>query len=149
MPVFIQRRAPGSVSISKAAIKALAQHMLVELGLPDSELSILLTDDHTIHAINLEHRGKDKPTDVLSFPQNEFSRPLVAKRGSNLGLLGDVVLSLDTAARQAQGRRRPLEDELRFLLAHGLLHLLGYDHMNLADKKIMTARTRDLVRRVS
>jgi len=149
MPVFIQRRAPGSASISKAAIKELAQQMLNELGLPNSELSILLTDDRTIHGINLEHRGKDKPTDVLSFPQNEFSRPLVAKRGSNLGLLGDVVLSLDSAARQAQGRRRPLWDELRFLLAHGLLHLLGYDHMNAADKKIMTARTRELVRRVS
>jgi probable rRNA maturation factor len=66
---------------------------------------------------------------VLSFPQNEFDGPLLPKPGSNLDLLGDVVVSLDTAERQAFGRRRSLFEEVRFLLAHGVLHLLGYDHM--------------------
>ena len=61
-------------------------------------------------------------------------------------MLGDVVISLDTAERQARGRSRPLLEEVRFLLAHGVLHLLGYDHMNAAEKKVMTKRTRQLVK---
>lgn len=120
--------------------------MLADLGLAHSELSLLLTNDSLIHEINLEHRGKDKPTDVLSFPQAEFTKPLTPKRGHSLAVLGDVVISLDTAARQAKGRRRPLEDEVRFLLAHGILHLVGHDHMTPEEKKVMTAATRALVR---
>jgi len=146
MPVLITRRAPGSVSLSVRAVAAMARAMLAALDLESSELSILLTNDDGIRRLNREHRDKDRPTDVLSFPQNEFRRPLVPRRGQNLAVLGDVILSLDTAARQARGRRRPLEDEVRFLLAHGLLHLLGYDHGFPEEKRVMTARTRELVR---
>jgi probable rRNA maturation factor len=149
MPVLITRRAPGSSPVSVRAVAAMARVMLAELELGTSELSILLTSDEGIRLLNREHRGKDRPTDVLSFPQNEFRRPLVPRRGQNLAVLGDVILSIDTAARQARGRRRPLLDEIRFLLAHGLLHLLGYDHATLEEKKVMTARTRALVRACS
>lgn len=124
----------------------MARAMLASLELADSELSILLTTDEGIRELNREHRRKDKPTDVLSFPQNEFRRPLVPRRGQNLAVLGDVIISIDTAERQARGRRRPLQDEVRFLLAHGLLHLLGYDHATFDEKKVMSARTRALVR---
>jgi probable rRNA maturation factor len=121
--------------------------MLAALELSASELSILLTDDPGIHTLNLAHRGKDKPTDVLSFPQNEFRAPLVPKkRGTPLLLLGDVVISLDTAERQAKGRKRVLLEEIRFLLAHGILHLLGFDHGTPDEKKLMTAKTRWLVK---
>ena len=119
--------------------------MLRYLELPESELSILLTDDAGIQEINRDHRGKDKPTDVLSFPQNEFLRPMVPDNGHDLGLLGDVIISIDTAERQAAQRKRPLLDEIRFLLAHGVLHLLGYDHMDPEEKREMTAMTRRLV----
>jgi probable rRNA maturation factor len=117
--------------------------MLRELGLEAAELSVLLTDDRTIHALNLEHREKDRPTDVLSFPLDD--RPGV----SEPRLLGDVVISLDTAARQARGRKRELAAEVRFLLAHGILHLVGYDHAYPAQKKRMDAMTRRLVRAAS
>jgi probable rRNA maturation factor len=127
-------------------LKRLAEQMLEHLGVADSELSILLCDDSVIQTINLEHRQKDKPTDVLSFPQAEFVRPEVLQEGHDLGMLGDVVISLDTAERQARGRRRPLLEEVRFLLAHGVLHLLGYDHMTPAEKSLMTKRTRQLVK---
>lgn len=120
--------------------------MLTHLGLDDSELSIVLVDDARIRVLNREHRDKDKPTDVLSFPQNEFVRPERPKRGAHLAVLGDVVISIDTAERQAAGRKRALLEEVRFLLAHGLLHLLGYDHAAPAEKKRMSARTRELVR---
>jgi len=146
MPVLITRRAPGSSPLSVRTVAAMARVMLGALDLERSELSILLTTDEGIRALNRDHRGKDKPTDVLSFPQSEFRRPLVPRRGHDLAVLGDVIISIDTAERQARGRRRPLVEEVRFLLAHGLLHLLGYDHATPEEKKVMSRRTRELVR---
>ena len=120
--------------------------MLAELELGHAELSVLLTNDAQIQALNLEHREKDKPTDVLSFPLDEGGGADGAVSG--MRVLGDVVISLDTAARQARGRKRELLPEVRFLLAHGLLHLLGYDHGDPAEKREMDAMTRRLVRAV-
>jgi rRNA maturation RNase YbeY len=75
--------------------------------------------DLTIHSLNRRYRGKDKPTDVLSFPLTDELYP---------ELLGDVVISVDTATRQARRRGHSLREELQILLIHGILHLLGYDH---------------------
>lgn len=86
------------------------------------ELSLLICDDTYIQNLNKEWRGKNSPTDVLSFPQEQ--PPGVP----SLWLLGDVIISLDTAKRQAQERGHDLLDEMRILLVHGLLHVLGYDH---------------------
>jgi probable rRNA maturation factor len=146
MSVRLRRAAPGSPPLSKKLVRQMAEKMLSELGLEESELSIFLTNDDQIHSINLEHRGKDKPTDVLSFPQHEFTAPEKPRGRVQLTLLGDVVISLDTAQRQARSRRRGLADEVRFLLAHGVLHLVGYDHANPEEKSVMTRRTRELVR---
>lgn len=119
----------------------MADRMLEALGLEDAELSVLLTDDARIHELNLEHRHKDRPTDVLAFPLDEDTTAPGPR------LLGDVVISLDTAERQARGRRRDVLAEVRFLLAHGLLHLIGYDHGTPAEKRSMSALTRRLVAR--
>jgi len=75
--------------------------------------------DPEIHALNRHYRAKDKPTDVLSFPLADELQP---------SLLGDVVISVETAARQARRRGHALREELQTLLIHGVLHLLGYDH---------------------
>jgi probable rRNA maturation factor len=116
--------------------------MLEALGLEGAELSIVLTDDARTRALNREHLGKDRSTDVLAFPLDALDdESRVGER-----LLGDVVISLDTAERQARGRRRELLGEVRFLLAHGLLHLVGYDHVTGKQKREMTAATRRLVR---
>ena len=113
--------------------------MLRALSLESAELSVLLTNDREIHALNLQHREKDQPTDVLAFP--------LADDGAAPGpFLGDVVISLETAQRQADSRRRPLLEEVRFLLAHGLLHLIGYDHDTRPHKREMDAMARKLVR---
>lgn len=112
--------------------------MLAALGLQGAELSVLLTDDRQIHALNLRHRQKDRPTDVLAFPLDDPSVPV--------RWLGDVVISLDTAQRQADSRRRPLLAEVRFLLAHGLLHLIGHDHDTRPRKLRMDAMARRLVK---
>jgi probable rRNA maturation factor len=95
--------------------------------------------DPTIHALNHQYRGKDKPTDVLSFPLADEIQPF---------LLGDVVISLDTAARQAQRRHHSLPEELQTLLIHGILHLLGYDHEVSRSEAIRMHRKEREVRQV-
>lgn len=97
--------------------------MLSALRLARAELSIVLCDDREIHALNRRHRRKNKPTDVLAFAMQEG-----APMPSGRRLLGDVVISLDTARRQARDHQHSLWDEVNLLLAHGLLHLVGYDH---------------------
>lgn len=147
MPTSVLRRAPGSPALLPSVVRRIADAMLAELELGHAELSVLLTNDSEIHALNLAHRAKDKPTDVLSFPLDEGGGADGAVSG--MRVLGDVVISLDTAARQARGRKRELLPEVRFLLAHGLLHLLGYDHANPTEKREMDAMSRRLVRAVS
>lgn len=90
-----------------------------------ANLSLVLCDDATIQGMNKEHRGKDEPTDVLSF---EIQDDYDGKIALPVKLLGDLVISIDTAARQAEERQHDLLDELRVLLVHGVLHLCGYDH---------------------
>ena len=108
--------------------------MLVAIGRADAEVSLVLCDDDTIHELNREHRGVDRPTDVLSFALHEGEHGDVAGP-----MLGDLVISLSTAARQARERGRSEADEQRFLLAHGLLHLLGVDHPDEGSLRRMLA----------
>ena len=89
--------------------------------------------DQTIHELNRQYRNKDKPTDVLSFPLADEVCPT---------LLGDVVISIDTARRQARQRKRAFADELRALLVHGILHLLGYDH-EVSDSEAVRMRRKE------
>jgi len=140
MPTLVSRRGKRRPLLSTERIRTLSLRMLDALGIADAELSILLVDDATIRVLNQRHRGKDRPTDVLAFPVDE--KPV---RGTPR-VLGDVVISLETALRQARSRRRPLVPEVRFLLAHGLLHLIGYDHGTRIQKRRMDAATRRLVR---
>jgi rRNA maturation RNase YbeY len=92
-----------------------------DLGCPEGELSILLTDDAFIADLNRRYLGKEGPTNVLAFPMSE--NPF-----SDAGPLGDIVVSLDTAWREAETCETPLPQTVFRLLIHGLLHLLGYDH---------------------
>lgn len=94
---------------------------LRRLGHGAGEVGVLVCDDATIHALNRQYRGKDRPTDVLSFPGGDAV-------GDDVPYLGDVAISLDTARRQAAERRIPLERELALLLLHAVIHLSGYDH---------------------
>lgn len=123
---------------------------LLELG-PDTEVSILLVDDETIRTLNCDYRGKDASTDVLSFPleeENEADGEPEVIGGPSGRLLGDIVISIETARKQAVEYNHSLERELAFLAVHGLLHLLGHDHekaavaaktMRAEEKRILTA----------
>jgi probable rRNA maturation factor len=137
--ILVRRTRAGSKRLGQQ-LRAQAKRMLAYLGLDDAELSVVLVGDRAIQALNRQYMDKDRPTDVLSFPLGEAPTPDQPR------LLGDVVISLPTAARQARGRKRPLLAEARFLLAHGLLHLLGYDHAAAREKRRMDAATRRLVR---
>ncbi len=98
------------------------------------EVSIALVSDKTIHKLNKLYRGEDKPTDVLSFTYNEG------------GLLGEILISIDTAKRQAKQLGHTLEDEITRLMVHGLVHLLGYDHeAGQAEKKVFEALEQKLM----
>jgi len=102
-------------------LTAKACRILRLLGLEDCELSVALVGDEEIRGLNARYRSRDEPTDVLSFPVDE---PLPTGHR----LIGDVIISVEKAARQARQRRRSFDDELEVLLIHGILHNLGYDH---------------------
>lgn len=106
-------------------LEILASRILRDLGRVDGELSLYLTDDAQIRELNREYRGVDRATDVLSFSQQE-GEALFPTGGPCL--LGDVVISMDRAGEQAREFGTELDVELRRLLVHGVLHLLGYDH---------------------
>ena len=114
--------------------------MLRALELEDAELSILLCDDATIRSLNRRYRNRNQSTDVLAFAMREGPGGDTAS-----GLLGDVVISLPTARRQAGRHDRPIVDEVTMLLAHGLLHLIGYDHQADAEEAEMEAQTQALL----
>lgn len=141
MPVVVFRRARLSPALDARAVKRRAERMVAFLDLGGAELSVLLTDDASIHELNRQHRRKNKPTDVLAFPMDEQG---VGPSGA-VRLLGDVVISLDTAAVQARRQRHGLMDEVTHLLAHGLLHLVGYDHQTDAQERRMNAAAARLV----
>jgi len=100
-----------------------AEKILSVLGLPESELSVSIVGDRTIRKLNREYLGKDKPTNVISFAMQEG--PFAEL---NAHVLGDVVISADTAANEAAEGNIPFESRIIFLLLHGILHLAGYDH---------------------
>jgi probable rRNA maturation factor len=109
--------------VSRADLVRRARTMLDAVQMTDSELSIVLTSDDQIKLLNRIYRKKNRPTDVLAFAQRE------GKHGDRAGrILGDVVISVETARRQAVARGADWLTELTMLLAHGLLHLLGWDH---------------------
>jgi len=144
--VSVSTRGGPFEGVSAAVIRRRASKMLAHRGLRGVELSIALVGDAAIQELNRVYRHKDKPTDVLAFPMNDHAGHAEAGAGAGepSGLLGDVILSIETARRQAQARRRPLLDELTMLLAHGLLHLLGYDHQTDDEEREMNAQTREL-----
>lgn len=141
MPVSVlTRRRHRDVSVR--AVRDDAERILAELGEDRAELTVSLVGDAEIHVLNRDYRGKDKPTDVLAFAMREGQRV----RGDE-AQLGDVIISLDTAARQAEERGHSAAAEVRTLLVHGILHLLGYDHeRSAAEARRMKRQERRLSR---
>ena len=126
-------------------VKASAEYVHIPFEI---SVNMLLTDDDSIHEINLSERSIDRPTDVLSFPALDFETPgdfsFVSKKDvwcfdpeTGELLLGDIVISLDTAKRQSEEYGHSIVRELGFLCAHSMLHLCGYDHMEDSEREDM------------
>lgn len=107
----------------------------------DMEVSVYLTDNDNIQVLNREHRGKDMPTDVLSFPMLEFENgEMIDDVGDyfdDVLILGDIIISVERAISQAEEYGHSFERELGFLLCHSVLHLLGYDHEDEDERAVM------------
>lgn len=149
LPLDIDLAVEAGVWPSEAELLALVERAVgaafSELDLVGtSELSVVFTDDAAIRALNAEWRGKDKPTNVLSFPAFP-----PAKGGPLPPMLGDIVLAAETVAREAQEENKPLESHMTHLVIHGLLHLLGYDHETDDEAEEMEAVERAALARLA
>jgi len=139
MPASVTRRCRLS-GVRLAQVRADADALLHALEEDGAELAVSLVDDAEIQQLNRDYRGKDRPTDVLAFAMREGERV-----PGDEAVLGDVVISLETAARQARRRGVSDADEVRASLIHGVLHLLGYDHeRSPAEARRMKAMERRL-----
>jgi probable rRNA maturation factor len=144
MPVTIQNS--QNIPYWHERLLSVADKALAAEGTPYANVSVLLTDDETIQELNHDYRGYDKPTDVLSFAQRD-KHPDEGDHFSHLvgfELLGDVVISVETARRQADTHVITLDDELALLVTHGILHLLGYEDETQEGMEAMEARERAL-----
>lgn len=116
------------------------------VSLPDEAVvSVIFVDDEQIHEINRDYRQIDRPTDVISFALQD--NEMIGISDGELEL-GDLFINIDAAKRQADEYGHSFERELGFLFTHGLLHLLGYDHMNEADEKIMFAKQEEILHEI-
>lgn len=126
------------VRVETAWLRSLGQATLHTLNRSQATCSVLLVDDAAIRDLNRSYRGVDAPTDVLAFPMREGRFGRLAPE-----LLGDVVISAETARRQAPGGK--LRAELALLLVHGILHLVGYDHHTAVARRRMWRKQRALL----
>ena len=148
--VYLDNRTRGTGLVTRRLVRVL-ERLVTEIGEPGTSVSLTLVRDPEMRRLNHEHRGKDAPTDVLSFPmfapetfdRRGPTRPIVQARAPER-MLGDIVISVDTAARQAADYDAPLDRELQRLLIHGVLHLAGHDHAEAEERAVMEAEERRL-----
>jgi len=155
MPVHMQSQV-RRFTFDQVRLEWLAQAILADVGEMSAELGILFVGDQRMRGLNRRYRGKDRTTDVLAFAMREACTPHALRRtqGRPVSLtqdmLGDVVISIPTAWRQAKEARRSLDEELASLLIHGILHLCGYDHeRSEKDARRMHRRERMIQRSIA
>jgi probable rRNA maturation factor len=145
MPVSVTNE--QSRRVRTALMRQMARRLLLEARARNARVDILLIDDTAMRSLNLEYRGFDKSTDVLSFAQRESvaGAPPRPQSPGMPEMLGDVVISVDTAWRQAREHEVALEQEMALLAVHGILHLLGFEDETEAGARAMHARERELL----
>jgi probable rRNA maturation factor len=147
--VYFANRTRGT-GLRAAALRATLARLLEAVDAREATVSLSLVRDPEMRELNREHRRKDSPTDVLSFPlyepaafaRNGRTRPRASVTGERM--LGDIVISVDTAQTQAAAYDAPLEREVERLLIHGVLHLCGHDHENAGERRLMEREERRL-----
>jgi probable rRNA maturation factor len=143
--IYYRDDVPGS-GVNSRALIATAKKLLAAMGKRNSSLSLSLVNDAAIRVLNREHRGKDSATDVLSFSIDAQPDPNRVAGGGFAPerMLGDVVISVDTARRQALDYDATLQEELYRLLIHGVLHVVGHDHVHAVERRAMECEERRL-----
>lgn len=138
--ILLEQREPLTAMLTQAIEEAIR---LCD-GPEEAEVSLMLVDDQRIHALNLEYRGVDRPTDVLSFALQEETdeEPDVVFEDD---MLGDIVISVERAREQAIEYGHSFEREIVYLAVHGILHLLGYDHEDTQEKETMRAKEEEVM----
>ncbi|UCF28338.1 MAG: rRNA maturation RNase YbeY [Chloroflexota bacterium] len=132
MTVLLDLSATYSQHLDQALIERTVLATLKHQGIsPDADLSVVITDDTRLHQLNRDFLGIDAPTDVLSFPAGHTDPD------TNRKYLGDVIISFPTACRQADQFGHSISSEITLLIVHGILHLLGHDHMKPGEKSSM------------
>ena len=143
MGILIENR-QDKYKIKKNNLKEKAQAILDALGSPDSELSILFLDDPQIAVLNKNYLQREGPTNVIAFPMREGAFAEI-----NPDLLGDVVISLETAEKEGLAAGMSMKDRLGELMIHGILHLFGYDHeASETEAMRMEAKSRELLKQL-
>jgi probable rRNA maturation factor len=123
-------------------LRKIASRVLEAEGLSSAELGVLVTDDETVRRLNAEYAGEDETTDVLAFSLREGEEFVSPDRVMRLG---EVIISYPTASRQAAEAGRLVDEEIAHLLVHGILHLLGYDHAEAGEERVMRAKEEELL----
>nr|WP_072536912.1 rRNA maturation RNase YbeY [Anaerococcus mediterraneensis] len=129
--------------ISGQAEKTIKEVLRTEDFSENVEVSLSIVDEDQIHKLNKEYRNVDRKTDVLSFPMDEKAYD---DEGNPIILLGDIVICLDVAKDQALDFGHSFEREIMYLICHSTLHLLGYDHIEEDDKKVMRAKEKEIMK---
>ncbi len=140
LSIEVQIDEPYREALSEAWLGGLVEAVLRAEGRTRGGVTLVITGDEEIRALNRDFLGNDAPTDVLSFPAEGSAEPFIVPEEEAADYLGDVIISFPTAARQAAEQGHAIEDELALLVVHGCLHLLGYDHADEESERQMWAR---------
>jgi probable rRNA maturation factor len=132
---------PDSEAVIHRAITAAAE--MVNAGIGEAELAVMLTDDAGIRTLNKNWRGQDKPTNVLSFPALPPTGPQSPDDAPRM--LGDIAIAYETTRREADDEQKPFDHHLSHLAVHGFLHLVGYDHEQDNDAEAMEDLEREIL----
>jgi probable rRNA maturation factor len=132
---------PDAEAIIHRAVAAAAE--IVDAGLGEAELAVMLTDDAGIRTLNSNWRGVDKPTNVLSFPALQPTGPSGPDDAPRM--LGDIAIAYETTRKEADDEQKPFDHHLSHLAVHGFLHLIGYDHEKDADAEAMEALEQEIL----
>lgn len=128
-------------AVSEEWVRRLVEEVLRAEGCAQGGVTVVISGEEEIRALNRDFLGNDAPTDVLSFPATDVgAEPFVTPDEEAASYLGDVIISYPTAAAQAAQQGHPVQDELALLVVHGCLHLLGYDHADEESERQMWAR---------
>jgi probable rRNA maturation factor len=149
--VYLENSTRGAGIDTRAVVRVL-ERLLAEIGEEGTSVSLTFVRDPAMRELNRAHRGKDVPTDVLSFPiyppdafeRSGRTRPLPYEPNGPERMLGDIVVSVDTAKRQAAEYDATLQREVQRLLIHAVLHLAGHDHVESGERAVMEAEERRL-----